>query len=401
MPAVAVRGVPETATHGACGSVNLARWKGPDMGYGAEAGSRRRWLLGLAALAAVVLVATGATVVARSVSDPAPGHRIAPVGSPVGSSSPTPDPTPPPGADLTGPLNLLLVGVDTRVNAPGWEPHADAVLILHVTRALDRAYLFSLPRDLLVDIPAFPKADYQGGRTKLTHAMSYGSRVPGRTRQPDAEQGYELLRSTVSRYTGIRFDAGAVITFNGFDRLVDSLGGVELYVDQRVTSLHRRPDGRHRSPGPGGYVGPQMVYEKGERHLTGWQALDYARQRYLAGGDYSRQRHHQQLIRALVRSIFDQGVARDPDRVEEVVRALGETLVYSGGGRRIVDFAYALGGLPPEAFVLVGLPGSSVGQGSGYRGEQLDPVGRRFITELRAGRAESWLTDHPDLRVKT
>ncbi|NES31117.1 LytR family transcriptional regulator [Micromonospora terminaliae] len=368
--------------------------------------TRRRWLLGLAALVAVVLVAAGAVVTTRLVSRPSPGPVAG--SAPPSPSSPavttpapvTSSPTPPPGADLKGPLNLLLVGVDTRVTVPGWEPHADAVLVLHVPAGLGRAYLFSLPRDLVVDIPAYPKAGYPGGRTKLTHAMSYGSRVPGDKLHPSTAQGYELLRTTVSRYTGLRIDAGAVLTFFGFDRLVDALGGVDLYVDQRVASIHRRPDGQYRQHTASGYVGPQMVYEKGTRHLNGWQARDYARQRYIAGGDYARQRHQQQLIRALALKILSQGIARDPDRVEQVVSTLGKTMVYVGGGRRLIDFAYALGGLPPEKFVLVGLPGDGVGSGGSYRGEQLRPVGRQFFAALRGGDPDAFLAANPALRVK-
>ncbi|NES12700.1 MULTISPECIES: LCP family protein [Micromonospora] len=364
--------------------------------------TRRRWVLGLAALVAVLVVAAGAVVVTRLVSHPAP----APV---AGSATPTPSagpptpasPTPPPGADLKGPLNLLLIGVDTRVSVPGWEPHADSVLVLHVPAGLDRAYLFSLPRDLVVDIPKYAKSGYPGGRTKLTHAMSYGSRVPGDKLHPSTAQGYELLRNTVSRYTGLRIDAGAVITFTGFDKLVTALGGVDLYVDQRVASIHRRPDGHYRDRVGSTYVGPQMVYQKGNRHLNGWQALDYARQRYTAGGDYTRQRHQQQLIRALARKILDQELARDPDRVQQVVDRLGQTLVYIGGGRRLIDFAYALGGLPGDRFVLVGLPGDAVGSGGSYRGEQLEPVGRQFLAALRGGTADAFLKAHPTLRVKT
>ncbi|MEV5206987.1 LCP family protein [Micromonospora sp. NPDC053740] len=363
---------------------------------------RRRWLLlGLTALAVVALIAAGTVVITRLTGDDKPGGAPvagSPTPSPIGTPTPSPS-GPPPGADITGPLNLLLVGVDTRVSVPGWEPHSDAVLVLHVPKGLDRAYLFSLPRDLVVDIPAFPKAGYKGGKTKLTHAMSFGSRVPGKPKQPSTAQGYELLRSTVSGYTGLRIDAGAVLTFTGFDRLVNALGGVDIYVDQRVESLHRRPDGKYRESAPGGYKGPQQVYEKGDRHLNGWQALDYARQRYITGGDYARQRHQQQLIRAMTRKILDEGLARQPERVDQVVSALGDTLVYVGG-RRIVDIAYALSGLPENRFTLVGLPGSGVGKGSAYRGEQLTSEGRKFLTELRAGRADAYLTAHPKLVVK-
>ncbi|MEU6024419.1 LCP family protein [Micromonospora sp. NPDC047134] len=353
----------------------------------------------LAGLVTIVVITVIGVVSTRGSDD---GHttQAATSGSPSTSPSVSLSPSPPPGADITGPLNLLLVGIDTRVSVPGWEPHADAVLVLHVPAGLSRAYLFSLPRDLVVDIPAFEPAGYRGGRTKLTNAMSYGSRVPDRPKEPDPAQGYELLSQVVSEYTGLRLDAGAVLTFGGFDELVDSLGGVDITVEQRVVSRHRQPDGKHRSPGPGvgGYVGPRMVYEPGDRHLNGWQALDYARQRYLPGGDYTRQRHQQQLIRSLVGKILDTDLARQPEQVEQVVTALGEMLLYVGG-RRIVEFAYALGGLSPEALTLVTLPGAAVGRGNAYRGEELTATGRRFLTELRAGRVDEFLAEHPKLVV--
>ncbi|MFF5174834.1 LCP family protein [Micromonospora sp. NPDC000089] len=365
--------------------------------------ARPRWVLVAAAVAAVVLVAVAALVISRLNRDDERTRAtgaVAATDTPSPSPSATPSPTAAPGAGITGPLNLLLVGVDTRISVPGWEPHGDAVLIAHVPAGLDRAYLFSLPRDLLVDIPAFPKSGYQGGRTKLTHAMSYGSRVPGKPKNPSAAQGYELLRSTVTGYTGLRFDAGAVINFQGFDKLVNLLGGVDIYVDEKVTSIHRKPDGKHRDAAPsgGGYVGPQMVYQVGERHLNGWQALDYARQRYIAGGDYARQRHQQQLIKAMTTKILAEDLARQPARVEQITGALGDTLVYAGGPR-IVDLAYALGGLDPARFTLVALPGDGVGTGNAYRGEQLKPLGRQFLTALKAGDEEQFLAAHPELRV--
>jgi polyisoprenyl-teichoic acid--peptidoglycan teichoic acid transferase len=372
---------------------------------------RRRRLAWTAAVAAVVaLLLTGGLVVNRlSRSSDAPPQATEPTGNPSpavtasAGAKPSAKPSQQPGAGLTGPLNLLLVGVDTRIAKPGWEPHADAVMIMHITKNLDQAYVFSLPRDLLVQVPAFPPARFGGQYTKLTHAMSYGSRVPGRRLSPSTAQGFRLLSSTVSRYTGIaRFDAGAVLTFGGLYGLVDLLGGIDLYVDQRVASIHRRPDGSQRSlgNGPGGFVGPQMVYQPGRRHLVGWQALDYARQRYIPGGDYARQRHQQQLIKAIIQAILSNNLARDQVRLERVVRALGKSLTFQGGGRRVVDFAFALGRLRPQTIRLVALPGDSVVGGSGYRGERLEPVGRQFIAALRAGRAAAFLAAHPTLQVR-
>lgn len=318
-----------------------------------------------------------------------------------GSPSPTPSPTPEPGADITGPLDLLLVGIDPRPDQPEWVPNADAVLVLHVNARLTRGYLFSLPRDLLVDVPAFEPSGFDGGRTKLTHAMSRGSQIPGQD-LPDRAQGFALLAETVHEYTGIeRFDAGAVLNFAGFTDLVEAVGGLDgFYVDQPVASQHRHPDGSHRTlrPGGGGYVGPQKVYEVGEQRLAGWEALDYARQRYIDGADYARQRHQRQLIQALVRELFAQDLVTDPAGLDRVVQTVGDALVFDGRGQRLIDFAFALRRLNADRIALVGLPGSSVINGGSYQGERLDPVADDFLAAVRDDRVAGFLADHPGLR---
>jgi LCP family protein required for cell wall assembly len=363
----------------------------------------RRTMLVVGAL--VVLLAGGGVAVglafrshdeaqsAGQSGSPAPGGSL--------SAGPPASQGPPPGADIKGPLNLLIVGVDTRESIPSWQPHADTVLVMHVSKGLDQAYLTSLPRDLLVDIPAFGKARFPGQRTKLTHAMSYGSRVPG-TSIPNTAQGFQLLSKTVSNYTGIaRFDAGAVISFNGMRELVDAVGGVDLYVDQRVASIHLQPNGRGRTPGASktGYVGPQKVYPKGMNHLNGWQALDFSRQRYgLPNGDYDRTRHQRQLIKALVGQVFKRDLVTDPGKLDQVLRALGKTLIFQGGSRKVTEFAYALRNLKASAITLVGLPGKGVGSGSGYRGEQLDAASEKgYFGAVRADAVDAFLKTHPKL----
>jgi polyisoprenyl-teichoic acid--peptidoglycan teichoic acid transferase len=371
---------------------------------------RRKLLVAAAVGGAGMLVGGGVTFavaqVARNTAKPdlfgetqTPSASPSPTAEPLATGAPTPSPTVEPGAGIKGPLWVLLAGIDTRAAVPGWQPHADSVLVLHVTAGLDRGYLFSLPRDLVVDIPPFPPSGYGGGRTKLTHAMSAGSRR-GR-RAPSPAQGFQLLAKTVSRYTGIaRFDVGVVITFSGYIRLINAIGGVDMYVDQVVASHHKRPDGTNRTLVGGQYVGPQKVYRPGNQHMVGWQALDYARQRYTAGGDYARQRHQQQLIEAMLRQADSANLVTNVLRMRQVLHVLGDNLIFDGRGRRSVDYAYALRRLTPASLTLVSLPGSSVGSGSGYRGEALKPVGRQFIAELRKGRADAFLRANPSLVVR-
>jgi anionic cell wall polymer biosynthesis LytR-Cps2A-Psr (LCP) family protein len=228
--------------------------------------------------------------------------------------------------------------------------------------------------------------------------MSYGSRVPGSV-IPDPAQGLELLARTVSGVTGIgEFDAAAVLNFAGITDLVDAVGGVDVHLDQRVVSEHLQPDGTPRTlrPGGGGYTGPQQVYEVGEHHLRGWEALDLARQRNLDGGDYARQRHHRLLVKGLVRELFAQDLVTDAAGIQRVREALGDALVFAGRGG-VVDFGFALRDVGAERIGTVGLPGDSVVPDGDYLGERLEPVSEEFLAAVRDGRVEPFLADHPEL----
>jgi LCP family protein required for cell wall assembly len=300
---------------------------------------------------------------------------------------------------IVGVLAVVLLGVDTRVSIPDWEPHSDTIMLLHVEPGLRKAYLYSLPRDLRVKMPAFAKAGFGGGTYKLTEAMSRGSRVPG-SKKTNVPQGYELLTKVLSSYTGIKqFQAGAILNFGGLSQLVDRLGGIDMVVDEKVKSHHRKPDGSMRPlvPGGGDYSGPQAVYLPGLRHFVGWQAIDYARQRYgLPDGDYDRTRHQRQLVRAILGKALDQGLAADPQKLQAVITALGQTLVYVGG-RTPLEYAYALRNLTPSGLTLVGLPGNGVGSGGAYKGEALTAEGKGFLTAVAKGQIPAYLAKHPKL----
>ena len=358
--------------------------------------NRTLWVA-VAALVALLLVGGGVAYALRGDSgetDPV----AAPTVAPPSPASTTPTPAPSPGSDIKGPLDLLILGVDTRVTIADWQPHSDAIMLLHVDADLKTGYLTSLPRDLRVDIPAFAKSGYDGGRRKLTEAMAVGARVPG-SDKANVPQGYELLAKTIAKYTGIKqFDAGAILTFAGLSKLTDALGGVTLRIDQKVLSQHKKPDGTNRTlkPGGGGYTGPQATYLPGTRKLKGWQAIDYARQRYTAGGDYTRQRHQRQLVKALLGQAETAGLATDQDKLQSVVTALGDTLFLSGE-RSAIEYAYALRDLTPAQVTLVGLPGDSVSSGGGYIGEQLTATGRGFLKAVAAGKPAPYLAKHPEL----
>jgi polyisoprenyl-teichoic acid--peptidoglycan teichoic acid transferase len=307
-----------------------------------------------------------------------------------------------PKTDIKGPLNILLVGIDPRLDNPNEPPRSDSILVLHVPDAHDRAYLFSIPRDLLVDIPPFPKADFRGGRDKINAAMAYGSRVPGQEK-PDPARGFELLANTISRYTGIkRFDAGAIVNFQGFRKIVDAMGGVTMTLDMDIRSEHLKPDGSGRDGNPrgDGYVGPQKLYKKGTHHLKGWEALDIVRQRKTVGGDYVRQRHQQQFLKAMVDQAFSKDVVTNPLKLDGVLRAAGQSLTFSGRGHSVVDYAVTLRNIRSGSITTIKLPGEGVGTGSNYRGERLLPPSEEFFAAVQKDTVDTFIVSHPELISK-
>lgn len=230
-----------------------------------------------------------------------------------------------------GPLNFLLLGSDMREGAPEEGQRSDTIIVMQVNAERTGAFLVSIPRDLLVDIPAFPLTGFYGSRQKINAAFHFGGGGGG---------GVQLLSATLAELIGIKFDGAAVLDFQGFAKIVDLLGGVRMCVDTEVTSIHT---GR--------------VFSLGCKVFDGAEALDYSRQRYgLENGDYDRQRHDQQLIKAVFSTALNGGVTRNPVKVDQFIRALGSSLTMDTGGASLTDVMLALRGLRPEALVGLTVP---------------------------------------------
>ncbi|BBH69563.1 hypothetical protein ACTI_62480 [Actinoplanes sp. OR16] len=302
---------------------------------------------------------------------------------------------------ISGAVNLLLAGIDPRGSHVA--PLADTIVVVHVPADRRGVFVFSLPRDLVVSIPAFAASGSAAQRSKINAAMALGAKERDGGGY-DPAQGFELLARVVGDVTGIPgFDAGAVIDFGGFTKLVAALGGIRMVIDQDVVSEHRKPDGspRDRLPEcqvPGNsclrpYTGPQKSYPRSDAPvlLEPWEALDYVRQRYgLPHSDYDRQRHQRQLLTAVAKRLDE---AR-PGELRRILMAAGDVLTFVGGRHGIRDWAAALKGLDVRDVTTVGLPGAPVFDESGkYLGERLDAAG--FFRAVAGDRVAPFLVDHP------
>jgi len=328
------------------------------------AGRRRSpvWARWLIAVGALLLVVSGGTIVAvRVLVDSATNaiQQQSLLGGAQGADQRA-------HAQITGAKNILLVGLDTR---PSWAntgelSRSDSIILLHIPADRSGAYMISIPRDSYVQIPAYNNGaqSYPGGKNKINSAFAYGSR--GLTGAAAESHGFELLALTIKNLTGITPDAAAIIDFSGFTKVLQVLGTVCMYVDEDVTSIHlgHTADGKPAVPYKTDSAGanPRKVpgvtpnfYAKGNHCFTPAEALDFARQRDLLANhdsDYGRQRHQQQLLKAILKQAVHEGL-NSPTKLPSLLSAIGKTMTVDTGGISLEDWAFAMKGLNPDQIV--------------------------------------------------
>jgi LCP family protein required for cell wall assembly len=311
------------------------------------------------------------------------------------------------GNNIDGPVNLLLVGLDERAGGDEEGARSDTIIILHIPAGHDQAYLVSIPRDARVRIPAYAKSGYPGGTAKVNAAFAAGYEGPG-TELEKRARGFDLLAKTINSLTGITFNGAAIIDFAGFESVVDELGGVDMCVDARAESIHIgvTKDGKLVRGWYKEGVGIQglppgakpKVYEKGCRRMSAIEALDYARiRKSLSDGDYGRQRHQQQLLKAIAKEATSTGVLTDPVKLNRVIKAAGKAFVLDTQGVPIEDFVFTFRDLAASDLILVktnaGEFASETIDGQSY--EALTPETMRMFAAVRDGTLPEFLMANP------
>lgn len=304
-----------------------------------------------------------------------------------------------------GPVNILLAGIDERDANPENGARSDSIIIVHVPAAHDHAYLISIPRDSRVRIPAFPRTGYRGGTDKINAAFSYGFTGGG-----GRAGGFELLALTVKALTGLSFNAGAIVNFDGLRGVVDAVGGVSMCVDEETTSVHIGWDAQGKETMPYRLVPPDyhpvkiqgiraQVYHVGCQHLAGWQALDYVRQRDLIpDGDYGRQRHQQQLIDALAAKFSATGMLSNPLGADHALTALGSAVSFDGDGASLLDWMFTLHDITPGAITMLKTNGGTFSTQviGGQDFEILDDTTTQLFAAAAGDTLDQFVAAHPD-----
>ena len=213
-------------------------------------------------------------------------------------------------------VNFLLIGSDLR---SGSSFRTDTMVIAVLRPNEGQVSLISIPRDLWVSIPGW---ENQRINTAYQHGISVD--YPG--------GGPGLLQDTILYNLGIRIDHTAMVDFDGFRQIIDTLGGVDVpvscpYTDWRLIDPSYDPENENNwqlyTTGPG------LV------HMDGDLALWYARSRQRSS-DFDRGRRQQEVLRA----IFSHALNKDTlSRIPELYNNFRETVATDLGLGDVLQLA--------------------------------------------------------------
>ncbi|MBE3590470.1 MAG: LCP family protein [Firmicutes bacterium] len=224
---------------------------------------RRRffWFLGTGLLAVLLAVTAGFGWFYAAITVPKADDNGGPVGA-----TPLPDRR----------IHIVIMGHDVEVIHGQRQPtRTDTIMVASFDPLLREVAILSIPRDTRVRIPG------RSGYDKINAAHAYG--------------GPELTVQTVSQFLGVPMDGYVDVGVEGFQKMVDILGGVDVDVpynmnyDDPVQDLH-------------------IHIPKGRQHLDGYQAMGFVRERYHdPRGDFGRMDRQHEFIRAMVQKMLQPG----------------------------------------------------------------------------------------------
>lgn len=211
------------------------------------------------------------------------------------------DPIPEGQDDEDPPINVLLVGSDSReglteeeqdrlgaqdVNADGsviGGERADTLILAHVDPETDHVTMVQFPRDLWV-------TDASGGKSKINETL---------------EGGNVNLLNTVRELTGLDIHHFVKVNIAGFRDLVDAIGGVEVCIAEPIPF----------DPQTGIEVPPEEV---GMVDFDGDRALRFVRSRHFATGDFQRIQNQQKFLAAAIDKVTSVETLLRPSRLLEL-----------------------------------------------------------------------------------
>ena len=215
----------------------------------------------------------------------------------------------------TEPVNFLVLGADAAPEDP--VGRADTIIIARVDFQKNTATMVSMPRDSRVNIPGY-------GMDKINHSYHFG--------------GAPLTIKTIEEWTGISINHYVVVNFNGFAKIVDALGGVDVNVKERMV------DDELGDP-----------IDAGPQHMDGTTALYYVRFRNTAMGDFTRIEDQQNFARSLIQQSKKFQTAF---KIPNLIKILSENVETDMSVSELLTYGNAVRSFKESNLTTVMLPGT-------------------------------------------
>jgi LCP family protein required for cell wall assembly len=234
-------------------------------------------------------------------------------------------------------MTILGVGVDTDDNNYTYGL-GDAIRVARVDFVNPKITVLSIPRDIWVEIPGI--SDHYGiTHGKLNQSFFYGS--PGMAYYDGTGGGPGLMAETLDLNLGLRADHYGALNMMTFSRIVDAIGGIDIYLPYDVdgTPINSRTDDM-------GY------FTAGNHHFNGDEALRFSRirKRY---NDFTRMDHQNMVICAIREKILSPNVL---PKIPQIIGAFKDSVVTDLSLEQMTQLACILPRVGSENLIFTSLP---------------------------------------------
>lgn len=235
-----------------------------------------------------------------------------------------------------GRTNVLLLGIDRRKNEPitykdnSGNVHrngfrSDTMVVISIDLATKDTVMISLPRDLWVKIPKSETVGEQYAKVNAAYSLGNTYDYPG--------GGNALAKRVVEDHLGLPLHYAITIDFEGFKKIVDTLGGVMVNIENSFEDWNYPIEGKENDPcgDSGNYYCryEHIKFEKGLQYMDGNNSLKYVRSRMGTNGegsDFARARRQQRVLVAIRNKALTWQTLSDPLKIVSLASNFGETI---------------------------------------------------------------------------
>ncbi|HTI14346.1 MAG TPA: LCP family protein [Dictyobacter sp.] len=257
--------------------------------------------------------------------------------------------------------NILLLGSDNDDKYTFPDILTQVMMIVHIDTVHNTVTMVSIPRDSWVPIPG------EGSYHKIDQAFLLGAQNGN-----SFDNGVRLARATVEQDYGITIDNYAWVGLNGFARVIDTLGGVDINVTHPIVDDTYPNDVGTSSSSNDPYAYKRLYIEPGPQHLNGEQALSYVRSRHSdLVGDIGRTERQQQILDALKEKLNLTNIITD---IPQILKDLTGSVYTDLNEQQMIAFANYGRTLPSSAITSLTLGPGNGSQNYGSETTVYDPT---------------------------